>query len=104
LINSHLFGNQLAQQFDGEVSLLHPGDLFEKFRIEQRKLLLDVGEEVDYTVALDADMVFARNLGQWWDLMEEGGRPIVMSQAMTYRSVPITDRRFRKVFDDNEEK
>jgi hypothetical protein len=54
----------------------------------------------DYTVALDADMVFARNLGQWWDLMEEGGRPIVMSQAMTYRSVPITDRRFRKVFDD----
>ena len=54
LINSHLFGNQLAQQFDGEVSLLHPGDLFEKFRIEQRKLLLDVGEEVDYTVALDA--------------------------------------------------
>jgi hypothetical protein len=23
-----------------------------------------------------------------------------MSQAMTYRSVPITDRRFRKVFDD----
>ena len=54
LINSHLFGNQLAQQFDGEVSLLHPGDLFEKFRIEQRKLLLYVGEEVDYTVALDA--------------------------------------------------
>jgi hypothetical protein len=53
----------------------------------------------DYTIAMDADMVFSRKMDGLFDLMKDG-RPVVLSQAMTYRSTEITDRRFRKVFDE----
>ena len=53
-VNRDLFGNQFFQEFDCKILLLHVCHFFKKLRIEQRKLSLDIGEEVDNTFALDA--------------------------------------------------
>ena len=51
----------------------------------------------DYTMALDADMVFSKNIDPWWELLDK--RPVVMGTALTYRNKLITNRQFREVFD-----
>ena len=53
-VNRYLLSNQFFQEFDCKILLLHVCHFFKKLWIEQRKLSLDIGEEVDNTFALDA--------------------------------------------------
>ena len=52
------------------------------------------------TVNLDADMIFTRDISHWWDHMRQKDICIT-TDVVDYRGNKITDRKFRKVFDDN---
>jgi len=52
------------------------------------------------TVNLDVDMIFTRDVSHWWDHMRAKDICIT-TNVLDYRGNLITDRRFRKVFDDN---
>lgn len=52
------------------------------------------------TVNLDADILFTRDISHWWDHMRQK-EICITADVMDYHGNVITDRRFRKVFDDN---
>ena len=52
-VNVNLLCNQLFQQFNGKILLFHFRHFFQEFRVEQRKFLVNIGEQIDNTVALD---------------------------------------------------
>ena len=52
------------------------------------------------TIKLEADMIVASSIDHWWTLLEH--RDVVISQgARDFYDRPTTERRYRKLFDDN---
>lgn len=50
----NLLRNQLFQQLDGKVLLLHVGDFFKEFRVKEGELRAHIRKQVDDAFALDA--------------------------------------------------
>ena len=55
----------------------------------------------DYTVCLDADMLFLRDYSHWVDYFIENTNLYVCNKAYTYRDEIITDKFYRKTFVDS---
>lgn len=56
----------------------------------------------DYTVCIDADMLFLRNYSHWIDYFIDNSELYVCSRSFTYRGEVITDDFYRKTFTANE--
>ena len=56
----------------------------------------------EYTVCLDADMIFLRDYSHWIDFFVENSELYVANRAYTYRNETITDHYYRKTFLENE--
>lgn len=56
----------------------------------------------DYTVCLDADMIFTRDYSHWIDYFIENCEIYIPSTAYTYRDEKITSDFYRKTFTANE--
>lgn len=55
----------------------------------------------DYTVGLDADMLFFRDYSHWIDYFIENEELYVASKSFTYRGELVTNDYYRKTFTDN---
>lgn len=56
----------------------------------------------DYTVCLDADMLFLRDYSHWIDYFVENSQLYIPSKAFTYRGEAITNDYYRKTFTKNQ--
>jgi len=56
----------------------------------------------DATVCLDADMLFLRDYSHWIEYFIENSELYVANSAYTYRGELVTDRFYRKAFEENE--
>ena len=56
----------------------------------------------DYTVCLDADMLFLRDYSHWVDYFVENCQLYVANKSFTYRGEPVTNDYYRKCFTANE--
>jgi hypothetical protein len=59
---------------------------------------MDTLTPFDYTVCLDADMLFLRDYSHWIDYFVENTDLYICNNAYTYRDEVITDRFYRKTF------
>lgn len=55
----------------------------------------------DHTVCLDADMLFFRNTSHWIDYFLDSAELYICNRVYTYRHEEVTNRFYRKCFDDN---
>lgn len=55
----------------------------------------------DYTVCLDADMLFLRDYSHWVDYFLENCELYVANKSYTYRNEKIKDNHYRKTFEKN---
>lgn len=56
----------------------------------------------DYTVCLDADMLFVRDYSHWIDYFIENNELYVANEAYTYRGEKVIDDYYRRAFTRNE--
>lgn len=56
----------------------------------------------EYTVCLDADMLFLRDYSHWIDYFVENNELYVANQAYTYRGEMVVDDHYRRAFTRNE--
>ena len=55
----------------------------------------------EYTIVMDADMLVLHNISQWWDFLSKRDLFFV-SNVRNFRNEVVTNRYYRKTFDENQ--
>lgn len=71
-----------------------------EWKIENRWKIYHV-TPYDQTVLLDADMLFLSDVSNWWQYLEKNYDLCICRDVITYRNEPVTNRYYRRVFENN---